>query len=179
MHDIFGYMSGGFMFVRLLSLTKEYSVFLFGARGVGKSTLISHLFDLKNNLYINLLDLQEEDLFSRNPNRLIDLVKAMSESSKYVIIDEIQKIPRLLDIVHLLIEDKKCHKFFILTGSSARKLKAGGANLLAGRAFVYNLYPFSYLELGKVFDLQDALAFGMLPRIFAFNTADAKQRFLQ
>ena len=167
------------MLDRLLALTKEYSLFLFGARGVGKSTLISHLFDLKNNLYINLLDLKEEDLFSRNPNRLIDLVKAIPETSQYVIIDEIQKIPKLLDIVHLLIEDKACHKFFILTGSSARKLKAGGANLLAGRAFIYHLYPFSYLELGKAFDLQHALVFGMLPRIFEFKTADAKQKFLQ
>jgi uncharacterized protein len=103
----------------------------------------------------------------------------MPKSSQYVIIDEIQKIPKLLDIVHLLIESKKCEKLFILTGSSARKLKAVGANLLAGRAFVYHLYPFSYLELADKFDLQSALEFGMLPRIFGFNSKDAKCKFLQ
>jgi uncharacterized protein len=170
---------GGVMLNRLLALTKEYSLFLFGARGVGKSTLVETLFNSKKNLYINLLDQEEEAKFSRSPNELIYLVEAMPESSKYVIIDEIQKIPKLLDIVHLLIESKKCQKFFILTGSSARKLKAGGANLLAGRAFVYNLYPFSYLELADNFALADALEHGMLPKISQFKSNDAKRKFLQ
>lgn len=167
------------MLKRLLKLTEEYSLFLFGARGVGKSTLVEKQFDANQNLYINLLDREEEDKFSRSPNTLIHLVEAMPGSSRYVIIDEIQKVPKLLDIVHLLIESKNSNKFFILTGSSARKLKAGGANLLAGRAFVYHLYPFSYLELNQAFELQAALEFGMLPKVFEFKSNDAKQKFLQ
>ena len=92
-------------------------------------------------------------------------------------IDEIQKIPKLLDIVHNLIEttDKK----FILTGSSAKKLKHGGANLLAGRAFLYHLYPMTYLEVGGQFNLSHALQYGMLPKTFELSKASAKQNFLE
>lgn len=166
---------------RLLVLSKQYSLFLFGARGVGKSTLVESTFkiDTTENIYINLLDTIVEDRFARNPMELVDIVDAMSSQEKYVIVDEIQKVPKLLDVIHLLIEIKKCKKYFILTGSSARKLKLSGVNLLAGRAFIYHLYPFSYLELGEKFDLQSTLLFGMLPGIFNFKTKQDKQQFLQ
>lgn len=167
------------MINRHLKLTKHYSIFLFGARGVGKSTLIRYTYSKKNTLYINLLDPLEEERFSRNPNELIELVTALPTNHHHIIIDEVQKVPKLLDVIHLLLETKKCGKYFILTGSSARKLKAAGVNLLAGRAFIYHLYPFSYSELGDKFDLNQALKYGMLPKVFEFTTDEEKRQFLQ
>ncbi|MCK4608489.1 MAG: ATP-binding protein [Gammaproteobacteria bacterium] len=167
------------MLQRHLELTKNYSLFLFGARGVGKSTLVKHTYNEENCLYINLLDAIEEDSFSRNPNELIDIVAALPEIITHIIIDEIQKVPKLLDIVHLLLETEKCGKYFILTGSSARKLKTAGVNLLAGRAFVYSLYPFTYRELKDKFDLDKVLQYGLLPGVFDFSTDKERQQFLQ
>ncbi len=164
---------------RKIELPRDHSLLLFGARGVGKSSLLKEDFKLTQNLYIDLLDFQEEAKFAKNPNELISLVKAMPVSAKYVVIDEIQKVPKLLDIVHLLIESKQSKKIFILTGSSARKLKAGGANLLAGRAFVYYLYPLTYLELGSRFEFEAALSWGLLPKAVSLATPTAKQKFLQ
>ena len=164
---------------RFLKLTTTYSVLLLGARGTGKSTLVRETYPADNNLYIDLLDPEEEARFARHPNLLIELVNAMPQEARYVIIDEIQKQPKLLDVVHLLLESQKCGKYFILTGSSARKLKAAGVNLLAGRAFVYHLFPFSYLECEKKFQLADALCYGMLPKIFEFDSTEDKRRFLQ
>ena len=96
---------------------------------------------------------------------------------KYIIIDEVQKVPRLLDVVHNLLET--INKIFILTGSTAGKLKQGHAHLLAGRAFVYNLYPFSYLEIEKKINLNDVLQWGLLPKILSLKTETSKTQFLQ
>jgi predicted AAA+ superfamily ATPase len=96
---------------------------------------------------------------------------------EWVIIDEVQKIPKLLDIVHLEIERRNTK--FALTGSSARKLKRGAANLLAGRAFVYQLYPFTHLELGDAFDLALALQWGALPRILSCSSDEDRTLFLE
>lgn len=171
---------GNAMFLkRFVSLSIDHSFFLFGARGTGKSTLLEKMFPFDQNMYINLLDAIEDDLFARNPNQLIALVEALPETVKYVIIDEIQKAPKLLDVVHLLIETKRSKKVFILTGSSARKLKMAGVNLLAGRAFVYHLYPLSFLETGKIFQLEAALQWGMLPKIYSLKTDHEKIKFLQ
>lgn len=164
---------------RLLTLPEDASLLLFGARGVGKSSLLDALFHFDEVLYINLLDPLEEARFARNPNELMALVEAMPEAMTHVIIDEVQKIPKLLDVIHLLIENKKTTKFFVLTGSSARKLKAGRANLLAGRVLVYHLYPFSYLELGATFDLSQALRWGLLPRVIAMKSDALREKFLQ
>lgn len=164
---------------RHLSLPRRSTLLLFGARGVGKSFLLETDFNLAQALFINLLDPAEEARFARYPNELIELVGAMPSRQTYVIIDEVQKVPKLLDVVHLLIESLKCKKYFILTGSSARKLKTSGANLLAGRAFVYHLYPFSYLELGEDFKLSEALRFGLLPKVTSFPSATQKQKFLE
>ncbi len=164
---------------RLLTLAKHHTLLLFGARGVGKSALLEAIFNFKDNLYINLLNPLEEARFARNPNELIELVSAMSADSTHVIIDEVQKVPKLLDVVHLLLENKKSDKLFILTGSSARKLKANGVNLLAGRAFVYHLYPFSYIELDAQFNLEQALMWGMLPKLFSLKSNKDKEKFLQ
>jgi len=167
------------VFKRILELPMDYSFFLFGARGTGKSTLLTTLFEPHNTLVINLLNPLEEIRFLRNPEELRQLVLAVNSEIQFIVIDEIQKVPKLLDVVHLLLESDKSDKLFILTGSSAKQLKASGVNLLAGRAFTYNLFPFSYLELGEAFDLKQALRFGLLPKIFSFKTDSHKIKFLQ
>ncbi|MBC6415214.1 MAG: ATP-binding protein [Bdellovibrionales bacterium] len=150
------------MIQRLQKLDTKQSLFLFGARGTGKSTLLKQKFNSSNILWIDLLNYKKESLFSKNPDRLSFLIS--SKLYKKVIIDEIQKVPKLLDIIHHeIVKNKKIQ--FIMTGSSARKLKRGQANLLAGRAIAYYLHPFSYLELGKKFQLKTALQFGGMPEI--------------
>lgn len=166
----------GEMVPRLLTLPHDESFFLFGPRGVGKTTILKQLPWYKNSLYINLLLSTEERYYSRNPDRLIEIVNALPQTSTHVIIDEVQKLPKLLDIVHELIETT--NKKFILTGSSARKLKHGGANLLAGRAFVYNLAPFSFLEVQDNVSITDFIRWGSLPKIFDFDTDEKKILFL-
>ncbi len=167
------------MLKRLLELPTDYSFFLFGARGTGKSTLLGAIFEASNTLLINLLNPLEEMRFLRNPAELRQVVLAVSPEIRFIVIDEIQKVPKLLDVVHLLLESDKSDKCFILTGSSAKQLKAAGVNLLAGRAFTYHLFPFSYLELKKAFNLEEALCFGMLPKIFSFKNNAHKVKFLQ
>jgi predicted AAA+ superfamily ATPase len=165
------------MFQRLIQLSQEQSLFLFGARGVGKTTLLKTLPWLKEALMINLLEAKNENYFARNPDGLADIVRALPETQSYVIIDEIQKLPKLLDIIHDLIETT--NKIFILTGSSAKKLRHGGANLLAGRALLSHLYPLTYLEVETQFNLLQALQYGMLPKIFEFKQELDKQLFLE
>jgi uncharacterized protein len=120
---------------RLLELPGSHSFFLLGPRGVGKSTLIKNQFEHTTCIFFDLLEAKYEDKFSRNPDELKEIVLGLPEEFTHIALDEVQKIPKLLDVVHQLIEST--NKFFILTGSSARKLKRGGANMLAGRAFVY------------------------------------------
>jgi predicted AAA+ superfamily ATPase len=93
------------------------------------------------------------------------------------VIDEVQKVPALLNVVHYLIENTD--KLFVLTGSSARKLKQTGVNLLAGRAFVKHLHPFSFLELGEAFSLDQALQFGLLPKVSEFDDVAERVDFLR
>jgi predicted AAA+ superfamily ATPase len=134
------------------------SFFLWGARQTGKSTLLKRLFP--NNLYLDLL---QNDVFRRyilQPERLRERVLA-ERPEGHVIIDEIQKIPALLDEVHWLIENGGYR--FILSGSSPRKLLRAGVNLLGGRALRYELYPLSFSEIPD-FDLMRALQHGLLPR---------------
>lgn len=165
------------MFERLIRLSEKQSSFLFGARGVGKTTLLKALPWLQNALMINLLVAKTENHFARNPDALAEIVRALPESQPYVIIDEIQKLPKLLDIVHELIETT--NKIFILTGSSAKKLRHGGANLLAGRALLYHLYPVTYLEVGAQFNLFQAVQYGMLPKLYELTNPVEKQLFLE
>lgn len=163
---------------RLLQLPLSRSFFLFGARNTGKSTLLKHTFESKNTLWIDLLDPSFEERYSRDPASFKQEVLALDQNVKYIVIDEVQKLPKLLDLVHQLIEDTD--KIFIMTGSSARKLKHGGANLLAGRAFVYNLFPFTSIELGKDFDLNSALHWGTLPAVvYKMQDDSEKASFLQ
>lgn len=162
---------------RLLTLPKNQHCLVFGARNTGKSTLLEKIFSSSQTMFIDLLDETEAMRFARNSNALYQIVKALPPNYTHVVLDEIQKVPKLLDTVQRLMKDTD--KKFIMTGSSARKLKKGGANLLAGRAFVYNLYPLSFLELGDAFDLEHILRWGSLPQIFQCNSDHERQQFLR
>ena len=165
------------MYIRLLKLEKDQSILLLGPRGTGKSTLLRAIYPKASTFWIDLLLPSTEDRYARDPERLLREVNALPEEISTVVIDEIQKVPALLDVVHSLIESTS--KTFILTGSSARKLKAGSANLLAGRALAYPLFPLTNFELGDAFDLQDALKYGTLPKILTLKTDSAKRKTLE
>ncbi len=166
------------MFKRIFSPPKNQSFFLFGPRGTGKSTLLREHFGKDGQaLYIDLLDPEQEDAFLRNPKELERRLDVLSPEVRWIILDEVQKAPRLLDSVHRAIETRPL--CFALTGSSARKLKRGGANLLAGRAFVYNLYALTHFEIGASFDLEVALHFGTLPKVIGMQTHEEKSEFLR
>lgn len=159
------------MYTRLLSLPKNRSFFLFGLRNTGKSTLIEEQFPAAHCLWLDLLDTSLQMRLLENPEELYYQVNSLPAEITHVVIDEVQKVPKLLDVVQRLMKKKKNgNKLFILTGSSARKLKRGGANLLAGRAFVYHLYPLTFIELGKDFDLNVALSWGTLPEVMLLKT---------
>jgi len=157
-------MPDNHLITRLLQ-RPDRSFFLFGPRGTGKSTWLQQT--LPGAL---VLDLLKSDLFlelSRSPHKLESLI-APQASGSWVILDEIQKIPPLLDEVHRLMGFKKLN--FALCGSSARKLRRGGANLLAGRALTLSMESFSAHELKDRFDIDFALNWGLLP--FVWNEPD-------
>jgi predicted AAA+ superfamily ATPase len=139
------------------------SFFLFGPRGTGKSTFVHQHF--KNAIYIDLLDPERVRFFSAMPERLREMTDAQPESG-FIVIDEVQRVPELLSVVHSLIETKKGWTF-VLTGSSARKLKRTGIDLLGGRALLYNMHPFMAGELGRHFNFDKALLHGLLPVVVA------------
>lgn len=153
------------MISRMFHYPKDNSFFLLGPRGTGKSFFIRHEF--KTGIYINLLEDQVYQSLLANPSRLESLIP--KKHRDWIVIDEIQKIPALLDEVHRLIEEKK-HKF-VLTGSSARKLRRSGANLLAGRAFSQRAYPLTAFELKSQFDIFKALKYGLLPKAYLEKNA--------
>jgi predicted AAA+ superfamily ATPase len=153
------------MLHRTLKLPKTRSFFLFGARQVGKSTLLRQLFSKNHSLFINLLDSEVYFKLLAKPHLLIEEINTLDKSISHLIIDEIQRVPELLNIVHKMIEERK-DLSFILSGSSARKLKRQGANMLAGRALTYNLFPLTHLELAKDFKLSRALDLGTLPAVY-------------
>jgi len=144
---------------RLLKLP-DRSFFLFGPRGVGKTTWLKNV--LPEAVYFDLLDASLFLELSQNPGRLGPMIGARPEKS-WVVVDEIQKIPELLDEVHRLIEAKGWR--FALCGSSARKLRRGGVNLLGGRAVTRYLDAFSYKELKIAFDSKFSLQWGFLPYV--------------
>ncbi|OFZ17128.1 MAG: hypothetical protein A2X86_01360 [Bdellovibrionales bacterium GWA2_49_15] len=167
------------MFKRTLIPSKSHSFFLFGPRGTGKSTLLKELFSFDDNtqvMYFDLLDPAIEKELATRPERLLEILAARKKLPEWIIIDEIQKIPKLLDVAHKIIFERKIK--FALTGSSARKLKREAANLLAGRAFNFYLYPLTFIELNDHFDLKQILSFGTLPAIYNFDNEKDKKRFL-
>ena len=142
---------------RLLQVP-DRSFFLFGPRGVGKSTWLKKNF--VNARYFDLLDSSLYLELSHSPGKLEAMVGTLPADS-WIVIDEIQKIPDLLDEVHRLIEAKKWR--FALCGSSARKLRRKGTNLLGGRAVTRELDSFSWQEMGNLFNLDFSLQWGLLP----------------
>ena len=148
--------------------TEEDSVFFFGARQTGKTTLLKHLFP--NARYYDLLKSEEYERLSRRPQLLREELQDYPET-ELVVIDEIQKLPLLLDEVHWLIVNRNLR--FVLTGSSARKLRRGGVNLLGGRALLNYFYPLVSAEI-EDFDILRAVNNGMLPRHYL--VADATKR---
>lgn len=155
------------MVKRLIEFSKSNSFFLFGARGTGKTQLLLERYQDHINWYIDLLDPSLTNKYLLNPNSLIHELNAKTKPPEWVIIDEVQKVPSLLDLVHQSIELK--HQKFILSGSSARKLKRGAANLLAGRAFVYQLFPLTSREWGGHFNLEKSLNWGTLPKLLHYE----------
>lgn len=148
--------------VKRLLRVPDHSFFLFGARGTGKSTWLRQV--LPEAVYLDLLDTSLQLELLSDPHRLEALV-GEAAPGQWVVLDEIQKIPLLLDEVHRLMENHGWR--FALCGSSARKLKRGGADLLAGRAVTIDMEPFSSAELGDDFDLEEALDWGTLPVVLA------------
>lgn len=136
--------------------------FLFGPRGSGKSYWLHNAYT-DNVVYIDLLESRVFTRLSADPQRLTEYIPAGYTDT--VIIDEIQKIPALLDEVHRLIEENRNLRF-ILTGSSPRKLRRTSSNLLGGRASTCHFHPLTAMELGTRFDLVKALQFGLLPTLY-------------
>ncbi|HLD73317.1 MAG TPA: AAA family ATPase [Bdellovibrionota bacterium] len=146
---------------RLVTLP-DRSFFLFGPRGIGKSTWLSQVLSQAKRFDLLKTDLQLR--FNAHPEELEALIG--SNPPEWIWIDEVQKVPRLLDEVHRLMETHRLK--FALSGSSARKLKREGANLLAGRAITKNMEQFSYGELGHHYNLSQAIQYGLLPLIYLY-----------
>ena len=163
------------MYKRSVKPIKSQSFFIFGARGTGKSTWLREAFSMDQNLWIDLLDEALYLELAAHPERFYE--QCLAAKKKWIIVDEIQRVPSLLNYVHKLIEEKDLK--FALTGSSARKLKREGANLLAGRALTNSLYPLTYQELGNDFDLSTVLQYGSLPKVLSMKTDEERQGFLR
>ncbi len=146
----------------------DRSFFLFGPRGTGKSTWTQAIF--KGALRIDLLSAEAFRRYAARPERLRELIEANARV-KEIIVDEVQKVPSLLPVIHALIEEKR-GLIFILTGSSSRKLKRTGADLLGGRAVVRAMHPFMAAELSSRFNLERALKYGLLPLVWEDKDPD-------
>jgi predicted AAA+ superfamily ATPase len=155
------------MYSRIITPPKTKSFFLFGPRGTGKTTWVKSTFP--KAAYIDLLEAELFNDLTANPQRLSNFIPL--DLKDWVIIDEVQRIPELLHEVHRLIETKRYR--FILTGSSPRKLKRKGPNLLAGRALTLSMYPLSVAELGDDFRLEHSMRYGQLPSVY--TEADPKK----
>lgn len=165
------------MLKRQIRFSSINSFFLFGARGTGKTSLLRERYSETNNWFIDLLDPDLARQYMLQPNSLLHEWQALEHKPEWIILDEVQKIPGLLDLVHQMIVTRK--QKFILSGSSARKLKRGAANLLAGRAFVYHLFPLTSNEMGSGFSLAHALSWGTLPQLLEFKDSLDKREFLK
>ena len=154
------------MYSRLLMAPARQSFFLFGPRGVGKTAWLRERFP--DAPFFDLLDADTYTRLLAAPSRLGDEIPAGYHG--WVVVDEIQRLPDLLNEVHRLIEARRLR--FVMTGSSARKLRRRGVNLLAGRALTRFMHPLTAVELGGDFDLRRALRYGGLP--FACTEPDPR-----
>lgn len=148
------------MYTRSIKYLKSKSLLLLGPRGTGKSTWVRSQFP--EALYLNLFDETLFQEFLRDPSRFRAMVEA--SASKTVIVDEIQRLPPLLNEIHRLIDEKE--RIFVLTGSSARKLRREGVNLLAGRARSLKMHPLTAGELSADFDIRKSIRVGHLPEAY-------------
>lgn len=153
----------------------EKSFFLLGPRATGKSTWLRE--QVKPDFIIDLLRAKDFQKYSTNLNLLSEIIEG-NPKFKIIVIDEIQKLPELLDEVHSLIFNSDDKLQFILTGSSARRLKRKNVNLLAGRALVRYFHPYSIQEIEKKFKVDLALKYGMLPQIWNLDSEDEKKDYL-
>ena len=158
------------MYSRLTSPPKGKSFFLFGPRGTGKTTWVKAAFP--GSIYIDLLEADIFNDLTARPQRLVSFIPP--DFKDWVIIDEVQRVPELMHEVHRLIESRKYR--FILTGSSPRKLRRKGPNLLAGRALMLSMHPLTVAELGADFKLEHSLRYGHLPSAYVEATP---QRYLE
>lgn len=149
------------MYSRLIQKPQQKSFFLFGPRGTGKSTWVRKVF--KDGIYLDLLESDLHNLLLASPRRIETMIPPGYKG--WVVIDEIQRIPELLNEVHRLIETRGL--FFVLTGSSARKLRRKGTNLLAGRALTRRMHPLTAMELGEDFNVGHSLRLGHMPMTFS------------
>ena len=151
------------------------SFFLFGPRGTGKSTWLRDCFKPDLNL-----DLLKSEMFlelSSNPEKIRSYIEALPKGSK-VVVDEIQRVPDLLNEIHSLIFNYEDQYQFALTGSSSRKLRKENINLLAGRAITRRFFTLTSFELGEDFNLENILQFGTLPRVFNLKSKEDKIEYL-
>lgn len=154
---------------------KKTSFFLFGPRGTGKTTWLRK--SVHPALHLNLLKSGEFLELESNPGGIRQKVEALPKGS-WIFIDEIQKLPILLDEIQDLLLDYEDEYFFVLSGSSARKLKRAHGNLMAGRALSKNMFPLNSHELNFDFNLEEVLRFGTLPKIFRLSKKEEKIEFL-
>lgn len=162
------------MFPRTLAPPRA-AFFLFGPRGTGKSTWIRARFP--GALVLNLLPSEQTVRYQRDPTRFRAEVLARPKTD-WVVVDEVQRVPQLLDEVHYLMEEKG-YRRFVLTGSSARKLKRGSANLLAGRAVLRRLFPLTAAETGFSAPIAQLLRYGSMPLSVIAENDEAREDFLR
>lgn len=164
------------MYSRLFQAKGQRSFFLLGPRMTGKSTLLKSLFP--QAFWIDLLSGDAYQKYLSQPGVFYDEVmyQLKKNAKTTIVVDEIQRLPELLNEVQRMIESSKAR--FVLSGSSARKLKRQSANLLGGRANEYHLFPLTFAELGDSFDLSLSLIFGNLP-IVSLSETDEKKRILK
>jgi predicted AAA+ superfamily ATPase len=158
------------MYTRLIKPPKKGSFFLFGPRSTGKTTWVKKTFP--DSIYIDLLEAEVFTDLLANPQRLENFIP--QNHGNWIIIDEVQRIPELLNDIHRLIETYSYK--FVLTGSSARKLRRKGINLLGGRALTYFLHPLTAVELGKDFNMEHSLLYGHLPCVY---TEEEPKKYLE
>jgi len=166
------------MYERLLGrilISGKKSLLLLGPRQVGKSTLLK---SLAPDLSLNFAEPRTFREYISRPERLGDELRAMETKAKTILLDEVQRVPAILDVVQVLLDENRERFRFLLSGSSARKLKRGHANLLPGRIQVHHLHPLMAAELGGGFDLDRAMAHGTLPGIYGETDPGERSRDL-
>lgn len=167
------------MLNRIANISLKRSFFLFGARSTGKSTLLSTTF---RDSKISLIDLLDPAFFRLSAKDFQAHLEALPADTEWVVVDEIQRSPDILNVVHRWLSQSATSTDrlrFALTGSSARKLKRGGANLLAGRANVFNLYPLTHREVPPEYPLEHLLKWGALPEVVLEADPTEKRRILK